>query len=134
MLRTAPTQLGTLRTADGLPTRSTQFHVAQVADVGVHLATAQAAAVTPSAERPAAEQDAARAATRRRLVERDHAGEGLPSLEVLGRSIAQQAQRLAPPELTRLAHVITAPQAAIATRLRTTVRDLALGREEGYER
>lgn len=134
VLRSAPAQLGALRTADGAPTRSTRFHTTQAATLGVGLAAARAATVVPSAERPAAEQDAVLTATRRRVAQRDRAGEGLPSLEQLGRSIAQQVHRLAPPELTRLFAMLTAPQSALVARLRATVRDLALGRDEGLDR
>ena len=53
-----------------------------------------------------------------------------PSLAVLERTIARGVDRLLPHELAQLRRVLTAPQAVIAFRVRQTLKDLALGRDE----
>jgi hypothetical protein len=53
-----------------------------------------------------------------------------PSRAALERTIARGVDRLLPHELAQLRRVLTAPQAVIASRVRQTLKDLALGRDD----
>jgi hypothetical protein len=54
----------------------------------------------------------------------------LPSRTELERRLGLELDRLAPKSFALLKHRVTRPQFVIALRLRRTLRDLALGREE----
>jgi hypothetical protein len=56
--------------------------------------------------------------------------DGTPSLNLLGHSVGRVVARLEPRELTLLRTLLTAPQAALAFRLREMVKDVVLGRED----
>jgi hypothetical protein len=134
-MREHPEEFGRLVTADRV-----RFGFARVIDDQVARAAAPNAArkgrETMEAERSlSALQPTAEVPSN--LVERDgRRGSGfgdlarLPHRGELELRIARSLDRLLPRELYRLKALITSPQAALAERLRSTAREILLGREE----
>jgi hypothetical protein len=88
---------------------------------------AAGAARQAGSERTASEQHARQATERDRALSRELRGAaGLPELRD---QIARTADRLLPHELRRLRTMVSAPQMALLTAVRATVRDALLARE-----
>ena len=83
---------------------------------------------------PAASRVAARSAAQREATVRAKIGGLARGREELARVLSAGLSRLAPSEVQQLRAMVTAPQLAIATRLRHAARDLVLGKGEGRER
>jgi hypothetical protein len=97
----------------------------------LRLARAVGQAPDVASERTAALIAVDRAATREAQLAADL--QRLPDRRTLGRQIAAAMQRLTPNELRELQQMVTAPRLALATKLRETTRELALG-DDGRER
>jgi hypothetical protein len=113
-----------------------QAQLAEVAALGIESAQAHARAKAAAATPADSPLDHGPALTRGEL-ERAMARDGalrvqlhaLPSRTELERRLGSALDHLRPRQLQFLKHLVTAPQFAIALRLRRTFRDLALGRE-----
>jgi hypothetical protein len=117
-----------------------QAQLADAVAVGVESAQAQARAKAASAAPGGAPLGPGAELTRielDRALARDGALRAelraLPSLRELERRLSLELDRLAPKSFALLKHRVTRPQFVIALRLRRTLRDLALGREEERE-
>ncbi|MDQ6635831.1 MAG: relaxase/mobilization nuclease domain-containing protein [Gemmatimonadota bacterium] len=88
---------------------------------------AAGAAREAASERKASEQHANQATEQERALSREL--RGAPRLPELRDQIARTADRLLPHELRRLRTMVSAPQMALLTALRATVRDALLARE-----
>ena len=79
-------------------------------------------------EPAAARSDADRAAARESAIRRELGL--LPSRSEIERRVANLLDRMSPREMRQLRRTITAPRLALAMEIRTTIRDVALGRDE----
>jgi hypothetical protein len=136
-LGTDPRALGALCTSHSQESSQSQAQLAQVAALGVEAAQARARAKAVSATPGEGPLDPGPALTRSELgraMARDGALRAelhaLPSRADLERRLGLTLRGLTPRQVTFLKHLVTAPQFAIALKLRRTFRDLALGREE----
>lgn len=139
-LQTEPAYLGMVRPSLSQEAGQSQPQLAQVAALGVEAAQARARATAASATPGELPLDPGPELTRGavdRAMARDGALRGelraLPSHPELERRLSLALDRLSPRALAVLKYRVTAPQFALALRLRRTFRDLALGREEERE-
>src|SRR5229473_3244456 len=136
-LQNQPAALGPARTSVNPEPGQSQAQLTQAVSLGVEAAPAQARARGASATRGEGPFDPGPALTRAEL-DRAMARDGalraelraLPSRAELERRLGLAVDRLSPRALAILKYRVTAPQFAIALRLRRTLRDLAIGREE----
>ena len=136
-LQNQPAALGAARTSVNQEPGQSQAQLTQAVALGVEAAQAQARAMGASATLGEGPFDPGPALTRAEL-DRAMARDGalraelraLPSRAELERRLGLAVDRLSPRALAILKYRVTAPQFAIALRLRRTLRDLALGREE----
>src|SRR5229473_2532413 len=132
-----PAALGAVRTSVNQEPGQSQAQLTQAVALGVEAAQAQARARGASATLGEGPFDPGPALTRAEL-DRAMARDGalraelraLPSRAELERRLGLAVDRLSPRALAILKYRVTAPQFAIALRLRRTLRDLAIGREE----
>ncbi len=132
-----PAALGLVRTSPNQQTNHSDVQLAEATVLGVEAARAQARAKAAAATPGEGPLDPGPELTRSEL-DRAMARDGalraelraLPSPTELERRLGLALDRLPPRSFGLLKHRVTAPQFAIALRLRRTFRDLALGREE----
>ena len=146
-LRARPTAFGLVRdeiapsTARCAATRATRAEMAaragtELLEVRAQLRAASRWLSEAAPSWAAAERVAGRAAVERARDRQRHAAarlQRLPGTSLLERGIAAGMRRLTPAELEQLRRAVTAPQIALAARLRATVRESVLG-SEGIER
>jgi hypothetical protein len=142
-LRERPEELGAIRPPlrdDPARREELRTHAAVAADLGIEAGKARAFATVagervreprpeaPEAERAASRKEAERAGTREAAVRAEL--RTLPERAALERRIANLIDRMSPHEVRQFRRVVTAPRFAVAMELRTTIRDVALGRDE----
>lgn len=136
-LRERPEELGELRLSISDDPRRLGEHTARAAELGVEAAAARTVAKSADARMLSAliptapenvRSDVERALAREAEVRRELAV--LPSRAELGRRIATLVDRMSPHEVRQLRRTVTAPRFALAMELRTTIRDVALGRDD----
>jgi hypothetical protein len=142
-LRTSPSGLGELRSSVSNEPNARQSLLDRAAAAGAEVvrqrgfATQVTEHLSPGVSRPRELAMAELTATRERvagLVEGERAAREslarLPRRVDLEHSIARAADRLLPRELRKLETMLTAPRLALLARIRSTVRDALLARDE----
>jgi hypothetical protein len=141
VLRQRPEELGELLPAIGEHRSRLEASAASAAELGIGASRARAIAESADAKargallgtEPAASRDAAeRALGRETAIRREL--QVLPGRSELERRIADLVGRMSPRELQQLRRILTAPRFALAMELRTTLRDIALGRDDERNR
>jgi hypothetical protein len=130
-----PEQFGALRSEGGRLTggrlpNDVRVHAGRAGDAATVYVAAREAQATGREEHTAARDDAARAAVRARVARRSLVEAGVPALAHMSRQLGAAVRDLAPVEVRQLHLVLTAPQVALATKLRDAVRDITLGRDD----
>jgi len=136
-LRERPQEFGEIRPAIRDDRPRIEAHSARAAELGAEAARAREFAKSadakaqrtlaksePAASRSDTEQAAAREAAVR------HELGSLPGRSELERRIANLIDRMSPREVRQLRRAISAPRLALAMEIRTTIRDIALGRDD----
>lgn len=138
-VRERPGELGMLRPSAALAAPQVATHIERMTHLAEELAVARvrAAPEAPStmrtdAELTASRADLERASTRAHGIRREIAA--TPEREDLERRILDLLNRMSPRELRRLRTALAPPHVALVVRLKATLRDVILGREEGVER
>lgn len=141
VLRQKPEELGELQPAIRENRSRQESNAAKAAELGIEAARARTFAKAADAKargaligsEPAASRDAAeRALSRETAIRREL--QALPGRPELERRIADLVSRMSPRELQQLRRVVTAPRFALAMELRTTIRDIVLGRDDDRNR
>jgi hypothetical protein len=136
-LRERPEEFGELRLSIREDPSRLGEHAARAAELGVEAAAARTVAKSADARMlsaliPTAPEnvrgDVERALAREAEVRRELAV--LPSRAELERRIATLIDRMSPHEVRQLRRTVTAPRFALAMEIRTTIRDVALGRDD----
>lgn len=136
-LRETPEEFGALHFSMRDDPRRLVEHAGRAAELGVEAAIARAfsksadakmlSALIPTAPENA-RNDVERAVARETAVRRELAV--LPGWAELERRIASLIDRMSPHEVRQLRRSVTAPRFALAMEIRTTIRDVALGRDD----
>jgi hypothetical protein len=137
ILREQPESFGALRIAgDERHDTTERLHARLAAEAAMsierarhELGGADRAAITPAAEHAAAQVAVEHARARADTVRAEELRR--PRREEVHRRLVRAMHLLAPRELERLHAVLTRPQWALAQKLKATVRDAMLGRDEG---
>ena len=139
LVRERPGELGPLRPSAALAPPHVAAQIERIAHLAGELSAARtrAASDTPSITRADAEliasrADLERASTRAHGIRREIAA--TPGRDDLERRIIDLLNRMSPRELRRLRTALAPPHVALIVRLKTTLRDVLLGREDGVER
>lgn len=137
-LRDRPQEFGEIRPAIRDDRPRIEAHSARAAELGLEAARAREFATSADVkaqraltktEPVASRGEAERAAGREAAVRRELGA--LPSRSELERRIANLIDRMSPGEVRQLRRAISAPRLALAMEIRTTIRDVALGRDDG---
>lgn len=140
-LRERPSQFGHVRAPIRRDESELAQHAVRAAELGLEATAARHSARSADAttwnalvesEPKAARIDAERAAAREATVRR--ALTILPGRTELERRIAGLVERMTPHEVRQLRRTVTAPRFALAMEIRTTIRDVALGRDDEPQR
>ena len=140
-LRGRPEDFGEVRPSIREDGSRLEAHAARAAQLGMEAARARAFAHSADAKardavvgtEPAASRgDVERATARETAIRREL--QSLPGRPELERRIASLVDRMSPREVRQLRRVVTAPRFALAMELRTTIRDIALGRDDERNR
>ena len=141
VLRQKPEELGELLPAIRESRSRLEANAERAAELGIAAARARIFAKSADARargallgtEPAASREAAeRAVSRETAIRREL--QALPGRSELERRIADLVGRMSPREVQQLRRVVTAPRFALAMELRTTLRDIALGRDDERNR
>ncbi|NUP56550.1 MAG: relaxase/mobilization nuclease domain-containing protein [Gemmatimonadaceae bacterium] len=136
-LRGRPEDFGAIRPSIREDRSLVEGHATKAAGLGIEAARARAFAKSADAkargdlvktEPAASREDAERAATREAGIRRELGA--LPSRSELERSVANLLDRMSPREVRQLRRTVSAPRLALAMEIRTTIRDVALGRDD----
>jgi hypothetical protein len=141
VLRQRPEELGELRPASKEDRSGLASNAARAAELGTEAARARAFAKSADVKargallgtEPAASREAVERAVNRETAIR-HELQALPGRSELESRIAELVGRMSPREVQQLRRVVTAPRFALAMELRTTLRDIALGRDDERNR
>lgn len=140
-LREGPEQFGEIRPSIREDRGRIETYAARAAELGFDAAKARAFAQTADAKardalvktEPAASRDDVERAVGRESAVRRELGT-LPGRSELEHRIANLIDRMSPREVQQLRRVVSAPRFALAMELRTTIRDVALGRDDERNR
>jgi hypothetical protein len=141
VLRQTPEELGELLPASKENRSGLASNAARAAELGTEAARARAFAKSADVKargallgtEPAASREAVeRVVNRETAIRREL--QALPGRSELESRIAELVGRMSPREVQQLRRVVTAPRFALAMELRTTLRDIALGRDDERNR
>lgn len=140
-LRERPEEFGEIRPSIREDRSRIEAHATRAGELGIESARARAFAQSADSkardalgktELAASRDDSERAVARETAVRRELGT--LPGRLELERRIASLIERMSPHEVRQLRRVVTAPRFALAMELRTTIRDVALGRDDERNR